>query len=457
MVVALIAVSFAGCADQPATPGATPTPTPAPAPGADPVQPAELEHRGISIGTLWPFTDPLQANPMRMLYLLSEQWMNETPGADIEFQLISTNYPQYVQQIRVLAASNSLPDVFQYQQGSSMIELLEHNFITDLDQLFTELGLMDEVNPVALNIIRVGDPYGRFMSIPMELAYHGLWVNTQILDELGLEYDESGTWDDLFELGVQIAAAGYVPIAINGRDGWNMTTFMHVYQMQTTGVGFLSDASWGRNNVRFTDQPFIDAAHMMRRFGEAGIFGPDFMAVDHQGHIDQLLQGQAVMAPMTTGFAGSLDNPELNTWGEGVFEFRMYPSVPGSILSANEQRGLKEMQTGMGFVVGARELDDSVRDWISFVFSRYGNFAWENAGFIPSFHVTSDVPAAYHRQMGLDMLDHVTDGELWFEAKLPGRGIDYAFRNISLVAAGHITPEEYMATIQDIVDEDLAG
>jgi len=416
------------------------------------VPPSKISYRKITLGALWPFTDPQQTNPMRMLYMLSDQWMKDNPGAQIEFQLISTDYVQYDQQMKVLAASNSLPDVFQYQVSTSMQDLYDHGYITDLDKLMTELGLMDAMNPVAVKICRSGDPKGRLMSLPMSLSYHGLWVNEDILKQLGLSYNENGTWDDLFNLCKQIAAKNYVPIAVNGKDGWNMTTVMHMWLMKKDGIGVLNDASYGLNGAKFTDPDFIAAAQMMQDFGQAGCFGPDFMAVDNQGMIDQFLSGKAVMLPATSDLCANLDDPTLNKLGDNAVDFKLYPSVVGG-LPADQSKGLMEMQTGMGFVVGAKQLDDSVKDWMKYVFSRYGDFTWDNGGYVPGFNVSDMSNTTHYKAMALQMLNNATDGELWFEAKLPSKGVDYSFKNISLVAAGQLSPEDFMKNVQATVDE----
>ena len=77
-------------------------------------------HRKLTVGCLWPFNDPSSKTPMRAMYMITQDYMKANPGTDIEFQLISTDYVQYEQQMKVLAASNSLPDIFQYQVNTSM-------------------------------------------------------------------------------------------------------------------------------------------------------------------------------------------------------------------------------------------------------------------------------------------------------------------------------------------------
>jgi raffinose/stachyose/melibiose transport system substrate-binding protein len=245
------------------------------------------------------------------------------------------------------------------------------------------------------------------------------------------------------------------PLAMNGKDGWNMTTFMHNYIIRKGGIKITENASYGKNGVKFTDPSFIEAAQMMTKFGQSGCFGKGLTTVDWTGARDMFLQGQAAVYPDTTGLARDLDDPAMNKLPIKA-SLHAYPAVVGGV-DPNTSKGFAEANTAIGVVISSGRLDEPFKDWLKYVFTRYGDAAFNQVGYLPGFVVTDTSSARQYLKMALAYAQSITDATLWFEAKLPPRGVEYSFRNVSLLSLGRITPAEFMGQIQKSVDDYLQG
>jgi len=413
----------------------------------------EASTRKITMGTLWPFQDPSNKNAMYTLYMLSQDYMKAHPGAQVEFQLVATEYIQYEQQMNVLAASHSLPDIFQYQVSTGMADLYDHGYIVDIEKTFRDLGLYDKMSPAAVALVRTGDAKGRLTSMPMEFNAHGLWVNDGMFEKYGWSYP--ATWDELYDLCQKIVTQGIHPLAVNGKDGWNMTTVMHNYIIRMGGINVTENACYGKNGVKFSDPSFMQAAQMMAKFGESGCFGKGLTTVDYMGARDMFLQGQAAIYPDTTGLARDLDDPALNNIPIRA-SLHAYPAVAGGV-DPKLSKGFAEANTAIGVVISSGRLDEPFKDWLNYVFTRYGDTAFKQVGYLPGFVVTDTSGAGEYLSKALAYAQSITDATLWFEAKLPPRGVEYSFRNVSLLALGQVKPDEFMEQIQKAVDDYLQG
>jgi raffinose/stachyose/melibiose transport system substrate-binding protein len=301
--------------------------------------------------------------------------------------------------------------------------------------------------------VRTGDAKGRLTSLPMQFNAHGLWVNEGMFQQYGWTYPK--TWDELYTLCGKILAQGIQPLAMNGKDGWNMTTFMHSYIMRKGGIKSTENASYGKDGVKFTDPAFMEAAQMMAKFGQAGYFGKGLTTVDWSGAHDLFLQGQVAMWPETTGASGDLDNAQINKLGIKA-SLHPYPEVAGGV-APSVQDGYAEANTSIGEVISTGRMDAAFADFLKYVFSRYGNAQLKVAGNLPGFVVTDTSSVPPFLAQASTYLQSRKETTLWFEAKLPPRGVEYSFRNVSLLSLGQLTPQEFMGNIQRAVDDSLAG
>ena len=133
-----------------------------------------------------------------------------------------------------------------------------------------------------------------------------------VLKEIMHEYAPTHSNDDLLALSDQINAAGIVPVAMDGGDGWVLACYMQdlMVRIAQTPAGTISDAI---ANGDFSDPLFSEAAQLLADTASAGVFQTGFDYQDYGTAQNLFTNGQAAMFYMgswETSMALNEDIPE---------------------------------------------------------------------------------------------------------------------------------------------------
>ncbi|WP_369372448.1 ABC transporter substrate-binding protein [Promicromonospora sp. Populi] len=127
-------------------------------------------------------------------------------------------------------AGGTLPTVMGVSLTYSH-ELIADGQLPDMTPYLEELGLIDDLNPLAL--ANVQDEEGRIYTIPTGLFSVGLAYNRDIFEQAGLDPDSPPTtWEEVREAARTISeevpdVAGYAQMTTNNTGGWMLTTMTY--------------------------------------------------------------------------------------------------------------------------------------------------------------------------------------------------------------------------------------
>lgn len=265
--------------------------------------------------------------------------------------------------------------------------------------LTTNLGIYEELNPGAVNLLKGQIDGAGLYALPLELNVEGFWYNTQIFEENNLEVPT--TWDEMLDAAATLQENGVQPFAVAGAESWPITRLINGYVMRYYGADAMARVSSG--DLQVTDEGFVEAARIVQEMAENGYFGQGVTTIDYATAVDQ--------AGLTTSISRARyeENPEI------------------------------------------------VGDWLTCVFSNYGDRAMSEQGLITGFRVEEmpeDVPQL--TLLAQEQIDSVENGALWFEGRFNSRTQDVAWTNAQLLVTGDMTPEEYMSELQDAIDAQIA-
>ena len=113
-------------------------------------------------------------------------------------------FPEFWEKRQTEAAGGGLPDVMQFDY-SYLRQYSENGLLLDLEPY---LGNIIDTEPLAENILQIGVVEGETTGIPTSTNAWGLFSNTKLLEQVGVEEFQGGTWEDYTAWVEEGTAAG---------------------------------------------------------------------------------------------------------------------------------------------------------------------------------------------------------------------------------------------------------
>ncbi|WP_158318425.1 ABC transporter substrate-binding protein [Alkalihalobacillus hemicellulosilyticus] len=361
--------------------------------------------------------------------------------AQLELEVSILGQTDIIQRIQLLTSSNDLPELFKYESGVPLHDLIDQDYVQNVEEAFTDIGIYDQLNTGVVELLnRLSGERGLY-AIPVELNIEGFWFNQEIFDEHGLEIPT--TWDELMEISDVLLENGVQPFAVAGQERWPITRFINGYVIRTYGVDAMDRVANGELDI--TDDGFVEAAEVVQEMSDRGYFGQGVNTIDYDTASDIFLQGNAAMYYMGSWALGQFNNEDVNLIGTDNIGFFNIPLVEGGVGTLDEY----SMNSGMTISIAKDKYDEQVADWLEYTFANFGDRALANHGMITGFNVEK-MPADVEplTQMVLEIIEEIEDGALWFEANMDTRTKDAAEQNAQLLINGDMSAQDYMEALQ---------
>jgi multiple sugar transport system substrate-binding protein len=113
-------------------------------------------------------------------------------------------FPEFWEKRQTEAAGGGLPDVMQFDY-SYLRQYSENGLLLDLEPY---LGNIIDTEPLADNILQIGVVDGETTGIPTSTNAWGLYTNPKLLEQVGVEEFEGGSWEDYSDWMGEVSKAG---------------------------------------------------------------------------------------------------------------------------------------------------------------------------------------------------------------------------------------------------------
>ncbi len=222
----------------------------------------------------------------------------ESSGVAVELQTLPFDTLRTVLQTQLRSGEG--PDVFNFGSGPGFGgALAEAGLLYDLTAAYEENGW--EVYDFARERVTVdGEVYG----VPGEMETLGLYYNTEIFADLGLQPPQ--TTADLRAVADVVRQAGIVPLAVSDQEGWqggHLLSMALSSDVGSDGVEALiaGEASW--------DSPEVVAAlSLWKDLQDAGLTSESPTSVDYDTSTAQFFSGEAAMIPTGSWLVNEIDS-----------------------------------------------------------------------------------------------------------------------------------------------------
>ncbi|GAA3696429.1 ABC transporter substrate-binding protein [Nonomuraea antimicrobica] len=223
-----------------------------------------------------------------------------------------TDSAQYQAFIKASFRTNVKPDLFTWQTGGMLAEIVEQKQVADTTAIWQEAIKAGDLSQDLLPYYTVG---GKQYCVPMNVAYWGMFYNKKIFDQYDLKPPQ--TWDDL----VQVAET----LKKNGIKAFYHTSVLFSFVwfeqlMAGTDPDLYDRLSTGK--AKYTDPGVVQVMEKWKQLIDAGYF---INPGDKTDPGDVLKNGKAAMVSFGTWFNTSMTTREMKAGTD--YDFFVIPNV----------------------------------------------------------------------------------------------------------------------------------
>ena len=376
-----------------------------------------------------------------LINALCKKYQSEVnPNFTWEYEVVSSDNLR--QKVATLVASNDLPDMFVYESGKPIVDLIEAEKIVNISKVLKEYNCEEYLNPSALSLLKTLSGTEDIYDLPLGLNVEGFFYNKALFQQAGCEVPK--TWDEFETVLKTLKDGGIQPIACGAADKWGATRILNAYLVRTAGPDAMSDADEGK--AKYTDEKYVQAAQKIQDWANAGYFGEGVNTVDMNTAGSMLMTGQAAIFYNGSWFAGNLNDSTQNLAGPDGIGFFNVPVVDPAISDENSY----SMNCGNILSFGQKNYDEATGWFIKYFVENMGNIAMEIQGSVKGYTYTASIDGASgYTQSVLDTIDSAKSAFTWFEATMGNEVQNVAKDGIQTLLTGELSAEDYMKSIQE--------
>jgi len=348
----------------------------------------------------------------------------------------------YHQKLAALAGAGDLPDVMLLWPSGRSLEFYKNELTEDL---YPFLGA-DKDKYVPSAVAPQWDGKLHELPITAGTACHVLYVNTKILDDLGLSMPT--TYEELVAMGPTIRDAGLYPILMANKAAWVMQSCLF-----SALVGRIAGQDWIdkviTGEASFTDQEFVDSLALVKDMYDTGLLPPQSIQLEYGDAPNLFVTGRSPFMIDGDWRVGAL-TPLLTEEEQADFELAVFPDIAGQKGVSGSTAGVAS--TGFGMKAGLTgDKADAAWKWISFFAGpEASELRFVGEGIIPNYIMDL---SAYEDVLPLVVkraafYAEVSTNTSVLDAVITGDPINLINSGLQQLALGDITPEGLAAKIE---------
>ena len=261
---------------------------------------AEDEVVTLKVSSIW--SAETEANRKPMLKTI-EEFEAAYPNIKLEVEWFEAN--AWKETGETLALSDSLPDVFYWNAGGVLWNLVGSGDILALNDYLTP-EIMDRMEPGLLADMTFNE--GKIYQLPYTKAASMLYCNTELFDKYSVKIPE--TWEELITAIETFKANGVTPMTVGGADQWPTNMYTDIIALRFAGDAACRAAYYKHEGATFMTQDWIDGMAAFKQLIDIGAFPEDAASLTRDESEVPYFAGEIPMYVHGQWFSGSL-SPEM--------------------------------------------------------------------------------------------------------------------------------------------------
>jgi len=442
----VLTVALTGCGggDKPAASDASTAPPSesaktSTAPTAEPSAPAQKVT--INMMHLWPAGSSAQQN--KLVGEIIASYQNEHPNVTIKQEVLENE--QYKNKLKVLSASNKLPDVGITWAAGFMEPYVKGGLFAPLDDILGGAALKDKFVPGTTEAYAVD---GKTYALPIELNISPIYYNKAIFEKNKIQVPT--TYAEFQQAVKTLAAAGVAPIALGNKDRWTGSLWYMYLADRIAGSDTLKKAIEGA--TPFDDPDLIKAAAEVQALVDMNGFNKGFNGLSNDEGKSEFMNEKAAMYLMGTWeLPNFTTNPDIPQEFKDKIGFLKFPTVENGKGNINSWVG----GPGVGlFVSEDSQVKEEAKAFVEYFVSKWGEDSVTTAGVIPATKVdtsNSNLPQLY-----VDLLTELNNASsitLFADVLLKPDAAQIHLDMIQALFGKAVTPEQFAAKHKEAIEK----
>lgn len=299
--------------------------------------------------------------------MIIDEYMEENENVKIEVEALDeeaykTKFKAY--------SMEGMPDVVSiWGQPSFLDEVVDAGVLAELNEAdYADYKFIEG----SLNGFTYDD---KLYGLPRNTDVACIYYNEKMFKDNGWEIP--ATYDELLALADKINAAGIVPMAMDGGDGWPMAVYLSDVLYKLTGQDYSGIVSNAVETGDFSDANLQKATELLKAAADAKLFQNGYDSQDYGTAMNLFTNGQAAMFYMgswESSMALNEDIPEEIRTNIRVFTM---PTVEGGKAEATDIAAWN----GGGYAVSAdSEVKEEAIKFLNYMYQpdKLSKYGWEN-------------------------------------------------------------------------------
>ncbi|MFT4221009.1 MAG: extracellular solute-binding protein [Microbacterium sp.] len=269
----------------------------------------EVEYKG-TISLVNKFSDP---SVSEYFPEMAKEFEAEHPDVTVEVQQESDQ--GYKDKIKVLASSNSIPDIYFAWPGSYAKQFVDAGLALDLTSVIGEGTEWNE--SLAAGAVGAGVYDGKNYGVPLDLDAKFMFYNKKVFEDNGVSVPT--TFDELLGVCKALKAKGITPVNFGNKDGWpglHYVTQLNAYNVPAATL----DQDYSSDEPAYTDPGYVTAlSEFQQIISECTDTGKTGNGIDHTDAQVGFADGKSAMMYLESLEIGLLKDTQLDEDGIGMF------------------------------------------------------------------------------------------------------------------------------------------
>ena len=298
--------------------------------------------------------------------MIIDEYMKEFSNVTIEVEALDEE--AYKTKFRAYAM-NGMPDVVSiWGQPSFLDEVLEAGVLAELKESdYANYGFV-------AGSLEGFKKDGKLYGLPRNTDVMAFYYNQKIFNDNG--WNVPSTYEELLELSKQIKETSIIPVAMDGGDGWPMAIYLTDLLVRINGN--CSDLiSKAIKTGDFSDPAFKEAAELLRKSVEAGMFQSGYDSQDYGTAMNLFTNGQSAMFYMGSWEASMALNQDINE--EIRSNIRVF-TMPALANGKGKQSDIPAWNGGGYAVSATSEVKEEAIKFLNYMYQqdKLSKYGWEN-------------------------------------------------------------------------------
>lgn len=370
-----------------------------------------------------------------LMQKMGDQFAAQHPGVTIDFSPYS--FEDMNNTLRLALDGGVGPDVAYASPGPSHGgAYAKAGHLLDLTQIAKDRGWTDHYASDVISYFN--DDPNQIYQMPFDLVTVGVYYNTEIFKQLGLE--EPTTFAEFEDILAKIKAAGITPIAVGALDGWPL---QHIWdQLVHTSVPIQDLAALETPDPSATyDRPeFVADAAKIKEWYDKGYFNDNMLATSYADGNNLFITGKAAI-----NIGGTWNNGTFSTQPDFTVGFFPMPQVNPDL--EWHMGGFTPNNAWMIPVYTPHR--DLAIDYVDYMVGKDVATAKWNAGDIPGYKFDPvPEPVSFLQKGVYDAMQKTGTG--YYLGNVNSELQSAIWSALQSMIAGKSTPEQAMADIQKV-------